>query len=95
MQQELRQRQADLQTCTTILQTFYESRYVSGVVAGLKLNEMIEAGEITEDQAKMGYVGAFPYAEVIFRIYFFLSWRKERMPCSYYGSKIYKQLGKL
>ena len=30
----------------------YESRYVSGVVAGLKLNEMIEAGEITEDQAK-------------------------------------------
>lgn len=43
----------------------YESRYVSGVVAGLKLNEMIENGEITEEQAKMGYVGAFPYAEVI------------------------------
>lgn len=43
----------------------YESRYVSGVVAGMKLNEMIEAGEITEDAAKMGYVGAFPYAEVI------------------------------
>jgi basic membrane protein A len=43
----------------------YESRYVSGVVAGLKLNEMIEDGTITEDQAKMGYVGAYPYAEVI------------------------------
>ncbi|MDF2869426.1 MAG: nucleoside-binding protein [Anaerocolumna sp.] len=43
----------------------YESRYVSGVVAGLKLNEMIEKGEITADQAKMGYVGAFPYAEVV------------------------------
>lgn len=43
----------------------YESRYVSGVVAGLKLNEMIAAGTITEDTAKMGYVGAFPYAEVI------------------------------
>lgn len=43
----------------------YESRYVSGVVAGLKLNEMIESGEITADTAKMGYVGAFPYAEVI------------------------------
>lgn len=43
----------------------YEARYVSGVVAGLKLNEMIEAGEITEDTAKMGYVGAFPYAEVV------------------------------
>ena len=54
-----------MQTCTTILQNIYELRYVSGVVAGLKLNEMIEAQEITEDQAKMGYVGAFPYAEVI------------------------------
>lgn len=43
----------------------YESRYVSGVVAGLKLNEMIENGTITEDQALMGYVGAYPYAEVI------------------------------
>ena len=43
----------------------YEARYVSGVVAGLKLNEMIEDGTITEDNCKMGYVGAFPYAEVI------------------------------
>jgi basic membrane protein A len=43
----------------------YESRYVSGVVAGLKLNEMIEKGEITADQAKMGYVGAYPFAEVV------------------------------
>ena len=43
----------------------YEARYVSGVVAGLKLNEMIEDGTIKEDAAKMGYVGAFPYAEVI------------------------------
>ena len=43
----------------------YEARYVSGVVAGLKLNEMIDAGTITEDNAKMGYVGAFPYAEVV------------------------------
>ncbi len=43
----------------------YESRYVSGVVAGLKLNEMIADGKITEDQTKIGYVGAYPYAEVI------------------------------
>ena len=43
----------------------YEARYVSGVVAGLKLNQMIEDGTITEDNCKMGYVGAFPYAEVI------------------------------
>lgn len=43
----------------------YESRYVAGVVAGLKLNEMIESGKITKDKAKIGYVGAFPYAEVV------------------------------
>ena len=43
----------------------YEARYVSGVVAGLKLNQMIEDGTITEDTAKMGYVGAYPYAEVV------------------------------
>ena len=45
--------------------TIYEGRYLSGIAAGMKLNEMIEAGEITEEQAKMGYVGAFTYAEVI------------------------------
>lgn len=43
----------------------YEARYVSGVVAGLKLNQMIENGEITADKCKMGYVGAYPYAEVV------------------------------
>ncbi|MBP1737530.1 MAG: nucleoside-binding protein [Oscillospiraceae bacterium] len=43
----------------------YEARYVSGVVAGLKLNEMIADGTITADEAKMGYVGAYPYAEVV------------------------------
>ena len=43
----------------------YEGRYLAGIAAGMKLNEMIESGKITEDQAKMGYVGAFTYAEVI------------------------------
>ncbi len=43
----------------------YEGRYLAGVVAGLKLNEMIEKGEFTADEAKMGYVGAFTYAEVV------------------------------
>lgn len=42
----------------------YEARYVSGVVAGLKLNQMIEEGKITAETAKMGYVGAFPFEEV-------------------------------
>jgi len=45
--------------------SIYEGRYLAGVAAGLKLNAMIEAGEITAEQAKMGYVGAFTYAEVI------------------------------
>ena len=45
--------------------SIYEGRYLAGVAAGLKLNEMIEAGEFTADEAKMGYVGAFTYAEVI------------------------------
>ena len=44
--------------------TIYEGRYLAGVAAGLKLNEMIDAGKITADQAKIGYVGAYPYAEV-------------------------------
>ena len=43
----------------------YEGRYLAGVVAGLKLKEMIDAGKITADKAKMGYVGAFTFAEVI------------------------------
>lgn len=45
--------------------SIYEGRYLAGIVAGMKLNEMIEAGEITEEEAKMGYVGAYTYAEVI------------------------------
>ena len=45
--------------------SIYEGRYLAGVAAGLKLNEMIASGKITADQAKMGYVGAFTYAEVI------------------------------
>ncbi len=43
----------------------YESRFVSGVVAGLKLNEMVKNGTIKADETKMGYVGAYPYAEVV------------------------------
>ena len=45
--------------------SIYQGRYLAGIVAGMKLNEMIEAGKITADQAKMGYVGAFTYAEVM------------------------------
>ena len=44
--------------------SIYEGRFLGGVAAGLKLNEMIEAGTITPEQAKVGYIGAYPYAEV-------------------------------
>ena len=45
--------------------SIYQGRYLAGVAAGLKLNEMIDAGKITADKAKMGYVGAFTFAEVM------------------------------
>ncbi len=43
----------------------YEGRYLAGVAAGLKIQEMIDSGKITADQAVIGYVGAFSFAEVI------------------------------
>ena len=45
--------------------SIYEGRYLAGVAAGMKVKEMIDSGKITAEQAKIGYVGAFPYAEVI------------------------------
>ena len=45
--------------------SIYEGRYLAGVVAGLKLNELIESGAITAEQAKMGYISAKPDAECI------------------------------
>ena len=45
--------------------SIYDGRYLAGIVAGMKLNEMIANGDITADQAKIGYIGAFTYAEVI------------------------------
>lgn len=45
--------------------SIYEGRYLAGVAAGIKLNEMIDNGKITADEAVIGYVGAYTYAEVI------------------------------
>ena len=42
----------------------YEGRYLAGVVAGMKLQEMIDAGDLAADKAVIGYVGAYPFAEV-------------------------------
>ena len=53
----------------------YESRYVSGVVAGMKLKELLDSGALSTStqpesfdkngNVKVGYVGAFAFAEVI------------------------------
>ncbi len=43
----------------------YEGRYLAGIVAGMKMQEMIDNGDITADQAVIGYVGAYSFAEVI------------------------------
>ncbi|MBQ1742525.1 MAG: BMP family ABC transporter substrate-binding protein [Oscillospiraceae bacterium] len=45
--------------------SIYEGRYLAGIAAGMKLNEMIADGKFTPEEAKIGYVGAFTYAEVV------------------------------
>ena len=45
--------------------SIYEGRYLAGIAAGLKLNEMIANGKIKAEEAVIGYVGAFTYAEVV------------------------------
>lgn len=49
----------------TFMGHIYEGRYVTGVVAGMKLEELIDAGKLDAKDAVIGYVAAFPYAEVI------------------------------
>ena len=56
---------ADVPNFHNAFASIYQGRYLAGVAAGLKLNEMIDAGKITADKAKMGYVGAFTFAEVM------------------------------
>ena len=45
--------------------SIYEGRYLAGVAAGMKLNEIRDAGKLKGEVPMMGYVGAFTYAEVI------------------------------
>ena len=49
----------------TFMGEIYEGRYIAGVVAGMKLRDLIDTEQIKPEEAKIGYVGAFPYAEVI------------------------------
>ena len=55
----------DLPNTHNAFANIYEGRYLAGVVAGMKLQEMIDNGGITADQAVIGYVGAYSFAEVI------------------------------
>ncbi len=43
----------------------YQGRYVSGIAAGMKIKQMIADGLITQDEALVGFVAAFPTSEVI------------------------------
>lgn len=56
---------AGLDNCHNAFANIYEGRYLAGVVAGMKVQQLIDEGTITADEAVIGYVGAFPYAEVI------------------------------
>ncbi len=49
----------------TFMGEIYQGRYISGVIAGMKLREMIDSGKLFPEQAKIGYVAAYPYPEVI------------------------------
>ena len=58
--------------------SIYEGRFLAGIAAGMKVKEMIDSGKITEAEAKIGYVGAYPYAEVVSGYTsFFLGVRRE------------------
>ena len=57
---------AGLKNFSNAFTAVYESRYISGVVAGLKLRELIDDGKVDGTATvKIGYVGAYNYAEVV------------------------------
>ncbi|BDF68960.1 BMP family ABC transporter substrate-binding protein [Oscillospiraceae bacterium] len=55
----------DLDNTHNAFANIFEGRYLAGVVGGMKLQQMIDEGEIKENEALIGYVGAFPYSEVV------------------------------
>ncbi len=60
-------RTANLSNFHTAFASIYEGRYLAGIAAGMKLKELYgdANGNVSNENAKMGYVGAFPYAEVV------------------------------
>ena len=55
----------ELDNFSNAFASIYEGRYLAGVAAGMKLQEIKEAGNLKGDVPKIGYVGAYTYAEVI------------------------------
>lgn len=49
----------------TFMGEIYQGRYISGLVAGLKLKQLIDNHQIKASEAKIGYIGAYPYPEII------------------------------
>ena len=64
----------------TFMGEIYSGRYIAGLAAGMKLKDLIDTGRITPDMAKIGYVAAFPYAEVISGYTAFLLGVRELVP---------------
>ena len=79
----------------TFMGRIYEGRYVAGRVAGLKLRELIDNGEIKPEEALIGYVGAFPFTEVISGYTAFFPRRERRMSDRQDARKICEHMGKL
>ena len=63
--------QAGLDNYKNYMPRLFEVRYVTGVVAGLKIKELVEAGKLQDNNfdengnVKIGFVGAYPYAEIV------------------------------
>lgn len=55
----------DLPNTHNAFAAIYEGRYLAGVVAGMKMQQLIDDGEIQPEEAVIGYVGAYSFAEVI------------------------------
>lgn len=64
----------------TFMGEIYQGRYVAGLVAGLKMQEMIDGGKISAEDAWIGYVGAYPYAECISGFTAFLLGARQTCP---------------
>ncbi len=55
----------DLDNTINAFPNIYEGRYLAGVAAGCKLQDMIDSGVLKPEEAVIGYVGAYTYSEVL------------------------------